>query len=116
MQIKVTSQRIPVDPPLRRYVDGRVRMTLGRFAPELRRVRVRFQRHDERSRECRLSFSLAGGRKIVVVEEANSVLLALDRACERAARLADVYTFRQPGTRAAWTGPRPNLSPAGEVP
>ncbi|HZP03047.1 MAG TPA: HPF/RaiA family ribosome-associated protein [Terriglobia bacterium] len=87
MQAEIRTQNVRLSEALRDYIDRRLGLVLGRFAPRLRRLTVRLtDLNGPRGgvdKSCRLSASLIPQGKVLVSTTDVSLHAALDRAVER---------------------------------
>ncbi len=121
MQTDIRTQNVRLSEALRDYIDRRLRLALGRFAPRLSRLTIRLaDLNGPRGgvdKSCRLGASLIPQGNVLITTTDVSLHAAIDRAVERLDRalvrvLKRRYAvngrresvrrwFRSRGTRAA---------------
>lgn len=91
MRVLIHSRTVPMDEELRAYIERRLYLTLGRFAPLIRRVRLHLS--DVRGgpghsdRYCRAIVRLRPSGKIVIGDSDRNAHVAVARVADRLARV-----------------------------
>jgi hypothetical protein len=89
--LAVRTSGLAVDPELRRRIHGRLGLRLGKFAPRIERVTVRFEDvngpRGGKDVACRIKAVISGLPSIVVAELAANPAAAFDRAGQRLGRV-----------------------------
>lgn len=94
MRIDISGQEFDGMETLRNYMSQRLLFVLSRFGRQIVQVRVRLVDYqngsDKTHLQCRLTISLASGRKIDVEGTASDLYEAIDRSVERAGRFVSL--------------------------
>ena len=110
MKIQVNSDKtIAVDASLTRFVEGKVRRVLGRFAIRLTRVEVHLSDVDSRKtgqadKRCLIEVRPAGARPLVASANATKLASAVIEALGKTQRLLTTF-FGRMGRKAAVSAP-----------
>lgn len=90
MKLFVRSSNVALTPPIRTYIDRRVRMVMGRFDRKLARVSVRISDLNGPrggvDKLCRIEARLWGRLPVVVEDAAADLRQAIDRSVHRMGR------------------------------
>ena len=110
--LAVRTSGLSVDPELRRRIHGRLGLRLGKFAPRIERLTVRFQDvngpRGGRDVACRIKAVISGLPSVVVTELAGDPAEAFDRAGQRIGRVVRdaIGRGRERGSLARVQSPR----------